>query len=156
VVPRGKDLPHHTNRDYQYEPKPAEDIPPIAEHEFSKHFYSCCKRCSNLKKTVLCYFHRCSKPCYRPRGAITRIPKKTWRFEESGPGREFVWGISGAERQSFYMIALYHLLILIPPFIFWFLWLFRWKHHGDLQNASVPFLMALGLISLFWFPVLNK
>jgi hypothetical protein len=47
-------------------------------------------------------------------------------------------------------------LILLPPLIFWFLWLFQWGHSGDLQNASVPFLSALGLISLFWFPLINK
>ena len=105
---------------------------------------------------MICYLHQCSRPCSRPRGAIARIPKKIREFEEGGSDREIMWGILGVELLSFYMVALYHFLILIPPSVFWFLWLFVFKHRGDLQNASVPFLMALGLISLFWFPVLNR
>jgi len=36
------------------------------------------------------------------------------------------------------------------------MWLFAWDHPGDLQNASAPFLSVLGLISLFWFPLIAK
>ena len=52
---------------------------------------------------------------------------------------------------SFVMIALYHFVILTPTLVFWLLWLFYWDHGGDLQNASVPFFSALGLIGLMWF-----
>jgi hypothetical protein len=77
-------------------------------------------------------------------------------MEEEGDAREILWGIHGVERLSFLMVAMYHIFILFPPLIFGFLWLFYWGHSGDLQNASVPFLSALGLISLFWFPLPHK
>jgi len=78
------------------------------------------------------------------------------RVEEKGPARDFFWGIIAKERISFFTVAFYHIIVLLPPFVFWFSWLFLWGHSGDLQNASVPFLSALGLLSLFWFPIFAK
>jgi hypothetical protein len=131
-------------------------MPPISAHEFRRRFYACYRRCSISKVVRLRFSHKCWRPCRYSSEALDRIPKKNMRLEERGSAREFFWGIHGVERISFFTVATYHLLILLPPLIFWFLWLFQWGNFGDLQNASVPFLSALGLISLFWFPLINK
>jgi hypothetical protein len=155
IVLRGPGIPDPENKNYQYQPKPMKKLPPVSEHEFRRRFYTCHKRCLTAKVPFsrFLFFHRCRKPCRPLHDALDRIPKKVWRVEEEGDAREFFWGIHGVERISFCMVAFYHLVILLPPLVFWFLWLFWWGHSGDLQNASVPFLSALGLISLFWFPL---
>jgi hypothetical protein len=79
-------------------------------------------------------------------------------LEEEGNAWEFFWGLNAVESISALKTAVYHLIVLLPSIIFWFLWLFDWGHSGDLQNGSVLFLCSLGLMSTvwFWFPLLNK
>ena len=133
-------------------------MPPVSKHEFRRRFYACNRPWSTAQTKLFCYLqiHKCRRPCRRSQEALNRIPKKTWKLEEGGDVREVFWGIHARERISFLMVTIYHCLVLLPPFIFWFLWLFWWKHSGDLQNASVPVFTAQGLISLFWFPLIKK
>jgi hypothetical protein len=149
-------MPEPTNKSYHYKPKPVEHMPPISPHEFYRRFHSCCGSCKTSKTAFPRFPHYCKKTCRRSMEALERIPKRTLLVEILGDSRDIFWGIHAVERLSFFMTAIYHILILAPPLIFWFLWLFQWGHSGDLQNAAVPFLSALGLVSLFWFPLLNK
>lgn len=130
-------------------------MPPITEHEFRRRFYACYNRCSMSKIIFLSAFHRYNRVC-RQSQVLSRIPKKTWRLEANGDSREIFWGILAIEEISFLVVSIYHFLILVPGFIFWFLWLFFWDHGGDLQNASVPFLALLACLPLFWFPLIIK
>ena len=152
IISREDSIPSPDDLMYQYMPKPIEHMPPISEHEFRRRFYTCYYRCSLWKAMLLNAFHRCSTGC-KQAGVLSRIPKKTWRLEENGDAREFFWGILAVEGISFLMVSIYHLLILIPGLVFWFLWLFYWGHSGDLQNASIPFLALLACLPLFWFPL---
>lgn len=154
IVHRGSSVPEASDDNYDYRPKPVMHQPPVSSHEFYRRFYACYGRCIGSKTPLLRSFHRCRRPCRHSQEAVERIPKKKWRVEEKGFARDFFWGIFAVEKLSFFMVALYHIIILLPPLAFWFLWLFFWGHSGDLQNASVPFLSALGLLSLFWFPIL--
>jgi hypothetical protein len=154
-VHRGLGIPKASDKNYHYRPKPVEHEPPVSSHEFYHHFYACYGRCASSRIAFLRSFHKCRRPCRYSQEAIDRIPKKISKLEESGDVREFFWGIFAVERISFLMVTVYHILILIPPLVFWCLWLFSWGHSGDLQNASVPFFTALSLLSLFWFPLLS-
>jgi hypothetical protein len=60
-------------------------------------------------------------------------------LEEEGNAWELFWGLHAVERISVLKTAAYHLIVLLPSFIFWFLWLFDWGRSGDLQNGSVLF-----------------
>ena len=54
------------------------------------------------------------------------------------------------EHVSFLGVMMYHTLLLFPPLVFWFLWLFAWGHEGDLQNAAIPFMAAVTLLAVVW------
>lgn len=126
-------------------------MPPISQHEFQRRFYFC------YKPSSLCRFlHKCKKPCRPSSEAIDRIPKRTGPFEEAGDGREYFWGILAVEKVSFIVVAYYHAVIFLGPFVFYFLWLFYWNHSGDMQNGSTPLAIVLGLLSLLWFPLIHK
>lgn len=127
------------------------NIPPISPHEFKRRFYTCYKRGLTCR-----FLHRCKKPCRTSREAVERIPKKLRPLEEGGAHRENFWGILAIEKISALAVAIYHALILTGPFAFWFLWLFKWGHPGDLQNASIPVAVVIGLLSLFWLPLVQK
>jgi hypothetical protein len=84
------------------------------------------------------------------RKTIERIPRKRSIFDVNdihAPESE-AWGLRAQHEVSAIYVAVYHLFILVPPFVFWGWW--QHNHPDDLQNASVPATVALGLISLFW------
>ena len=58
---------------------------------------------------------------------------------------ELFYGLYAKERRSFARVAVYACLCNLPGVIFFFLWLFRWGHDADLQNASVPLTLWLSL-----------
>lgn len=63
--------------------------------------------------------------------------------------REFFWGLRVQECRSAAMVGAYFGLANLPGIIFFFLWLFYWKHGSDLQNASVPPLFSLSITLAF-------
>lgn len=148
------EMPPSENKHYQYRPKPMRDMPPISQHEFWKRFYfgQPCRLFCRLTRR----FHKCKKTCRPCCDAVDRVPKKIWPLEEGGDAREYFWGMLAVEKVSFPVVACYHSIFLIGPFAFWFLWLFYWNHHGDLQNASVPLAAVMGLLSLLWFPLMHN
>ena len=148
-------FPEDTDRDYDFRPKPPMPIPPIQPHEFTQRFYLCRRR----GKLHRYHLTPCRKKCGRypgPNGALARIPKRNTWPDVAGQEREFLWGLLAIERPSLFRVLLYHILILSAPFAFWWLWHFPWRHSGDLQNASVPFSVICVLLSMFWFPLLQK
>ena len=151
-------MPDPHDLQYRYCPKPVDHMPPISAREFRHRFYACPTDCCQRRRLIpsgLRTFHRCKRPCRRSLAALDRIPKKESSVEQSGDSREVFWGIQAVEEPSFAAICIYHILILLAPLTFWFLWLLYWGHRGDLQNASVPFLTVLTLLSLFWMPFRN-
>jgi hypothetical protein len=86
--------------------------------------------------------------------ALTKIPKRDRRVIEDGNGREIFWGLYAVEVVSFATVVMYHTIILVGPFVFWALWIA--KKPKDLQNASVPVLTVLGMLSLFWVILMYK
>jgi hypothetical protein len=150
-------FPERTDGDYDFKPKPPNPIPPIQAHEFRRRFYFC-RRGGKVHKHHL-GFVSCRRKCGRypgPASALDRIPKRNRWLNISRQEREFFWGLLAIEHVSIFRVVLYHILILLGPFLFWWLWLFQLGHHGDLQNASVPFSVICVLLSMFWFPLLQN
>ena len=81
--------------------------------------------------------------------AIARLPKRKTPLNMHDGNRELFWGIYARERRSIARVLAYGTLANVPGIVFFFLWLFRWDHASDLQNAAVPVGMSLSLTMLF-------
>jgi hypothetical protein len=129
--------------EYEYQPKPPDARNPLIDRHEADHFLSCDSPCRwNI-------FHECV-PELINRKTIERIPRKLKKFDVQNvqsPESE-AWGLKARHEVSAAYVAFYHILILIPPFIFWGWW--QSRHPNDLQNASIPATVAIGLLSLFW------
>lgn len=150
-------VPEAKDTDYTFAPNPPDPMPPILAHEFKTRFYGC--HPSRTSHKHLFGLAPCSKKCKRflaPSGALDRIPKRNKWLNVVERRREIFWGLLAVHRPSSFRVILYHIVILIGPFIFSFLWLFLWGHPGDLQNAVIPFSMVAVLLSMFWFPLIQK
>ncbi|KAK5690280.1 hypothetical protein LTR17_026011 [Elasticomyces elasticus] len=144
-VPRIVDFPHIDNLDYKYMPRPIDPRPPISKHEFRKRYYNSCNQPSSWHRP----WHNCKKFCSRRSQALEVIPKRSRILETGGHAREDFWGILAQERRYFAWVLGYFLLTLVPSIVFFFMWLFRWSHANDLQNASVPITVTLTLWAVF-------
>ncbi|KAF4415576.1 small s [Fusarium acutatum] len=142
VVACGQDLPKASDLDYDYTPKPPQaSIPPVHPHIFEAAFNSCTGgKCRNPSP-----FHDCYE--FVERTYIKRIPKKKTPLS---PGTIDIpiWGLEARHCISCFHVIIYHLLILIPPFVLWGWWMSR--HPDDIQSASVPMTIVLAMISMFW------
>lgn len=135
-----RDLPDH--QDYLYKPRVGSSgakNPPISRHIFQALFYACHSPCSLLMP------HDCMQP---PAGEyhIDRIPKRTKCFEKDQTSP--IWGLETVFAVSFAYVLAYHCLMMIGPFAFFGLWLKI--HPTDFQDASIPVVIVLGALSLFW------
>jgi hypothetical protein len=99
---------------------------------------------------ILSPFHRCSHFCPTTVNRLDRIPKRSERRQLEAPGQEDAWGLHAIEYISAVRVVIYHFLIFTGPLVFWGLWLWYWGHDSDLQNASIPFLAVISLLSMFW------
>ncbi|KAF5576691.1 hypothetical protein FPANT_10802 [Fusarium pseudoanthophilum] len=142
VVACGQDLPKASDLDYDYTPKPPQaSIPPVHPHIFEAAFNSCTGgKCRNPSP-----FHNCYE--FEETTYIKRIPKKKTPLS---PGTIDIpiWGLEARHCISCFHVIVYHLLILIPPFVLWGWWMSR--HPDDIQSASVPMTIVLAMISMFW------
>ncbi|KAF5548437.1 hypothetical protein FMEXI_4787 [Fusarium mexicanum] len=142
VVVCGQDLPKATDLDYDYTPKPPQaSIPPVHPHIFEAAFNSCTGgKCRNPSP-----FHDCYE--FEETTYIKRIPKKKTPLS---PGTIDIpiWGLEARHCISCFHVIIYHLLILVPPFVLWGWWMSR--HPDDIQSASVPMTVVLAMISMFW------
>lgn len=82
--------------------------------------------------------------------AIACIPKKRNTFDttSSNPIDVYAWGLEAKHVVSAAYVVIYHFVIFLLPFGFYGWWIN--KHPDDLQGASVPVTVILGLLSLFW------
>ncbi|KAF5006970.1 hypothetical protein FDECE_6686 [Fusarium decemcellulare] len=142
AVACGNDLPTANNTDYDYTPKPPQaSMPPIHPHIFEVAFNSC----GDGKCSKLLPFHDCYE--FDETSYVTRIPKKKTPFGFEA-GQPIVWGLEARHSISALHVVLYHLLILIPPFVVWAWW--QKNHPNDIQSASVPMTVIIASISMFW------
>ncbi|KAJ3529870.1 hypothetical protein NM208_g9566 [Fusarium decemcellulare] len=142
AVACGNDLPTANNTDYDYTPKPPQaSMPPIHPHIFEVAFNSC----GDGKCSKLLPFHDCYE--FDETSYVTRIPKKKTPFGFEA-GQPTVWGLEARHSISALHVVLYHLLILIPPFVVWAWW--QKNHPDDIQSASVPMTVVIASISMFW------
>ncbi|KAF4470827.1 small s [Fusarium albosuccineum] len=142
AVACGNDLPTANNTDYDYTPKPPQaSMPPIHPHIFEVAFNSC----GDGKCSKVLPFHDCYE--FDETSYVTRIPKKKTPFGFEA-GQPIVWGLEARHSISALHVVLYHLLILIPPFVVWAWW--QRNHPDDIQSASVPMTVVIASISMFW------
>jgi hypothetical protein len=144
-APVESEFPDSNNLQYHYEPKPMRPVPPITAHEFSRRFHACYRPRPHLHS----WFHRCNRPC-SSRNVLPLIPQRNARLEVCGEQREEFWGILARERRSFFRVAIYNGICILPCVIFFFMWLFAWGHTSDLQNASAPLIVTFTALAMFW------
>ncbi|PPJ56174.1 hypothetical protein CBER1_09082 [Cercospora berteroae] len=148
AVPQHIGYPETTNAEYYYDPRPIDPCPPsgpISDQEFRNRFHKSCHRYYSWH-----LWHK-RKLAGRLHGqqAIARLPKRDTALNMQDGKREIFWGLYARERRSFARVFAYGLLANTPSIVFFFLWLFRWGHASDLQNAAVPAGMSLSLTMLF-------
>ena len=131
--------------EYKYDPHPPGAKNPLISHHQASMFLNCDRQCHPFWKLL----HECVPDLIDTR-TIDKIPKKQSRFslDSTQPQDSAAWGLQAQYEVSAIYVAVYHLVILIPPFVFWGWW--QSKHPNDLQNASIPATVAIGLLSIFW------
>lgn len=144
-----EELPPAKNPDYVYDTLRHSSI---LGKLFRVNLHGCRKPCLKSQIDMFELFH----PCYGrdPRGRhriLKLLPKRRhkWDVDQDEDGED-AWGMNAVFAVAFYKVALYHLLILVGPAIFWGLWLREWPR--DWQNAAIPFFAMSVLLSLFWLP----
>jgi hypothetical protein len=121
------------------------ELPHIFPHEFEFALRPPCKAACPLAS-----FHDCVEP--RCGNAILeRIPKRKCRLQLTDNQPEEAWGLKAHYTPHFLLVLVYHCLVFVSTFAFWAWWLF--VHPDDLQNASVPFMAAVAIVSMFWSSV---
>ena len=149
------DFPHPQNTDYQYDPKPMSDIPPVGQHEFYKRFYY-----PSTKDWFFFQQRRCNskRPLGHCQEVVRMLPKKASGLDESDSRREPFWGIYARQRVCFRWVITYVVICILPAIVFFFEWLFGLHRPFDLQTASVPLQMMTALLAVFsalFIPSLN-
>jgi hypothetical protein len=142
------DFPNAENHAYVYNPKPMTDIPPVTWHEFRNRFYKC-RSTSNQNSWIP--WRRWSKSTKgHCREALDLFPKKTSPSDTSSGAREVFWGICAQEVICFRWVVFWNVVCILPFVAFLFAWLFKAAKADDLQDASVPLMLVLSALSLFW------
>ena len=105
--------------------------------------------------------HRLTTSC-EPLGEIPQevmesMPKRDRVVVEDGRGEkmETFWGLAAREKRCFFRVCVYGAACMTPSIAFAFAWLCSWGHAGDLQNASVPAVLSLGLLTVLWAAVVQ-
>lgn len=140
-------MPHDSDHDYEF--KKVGFKPPVSSRQSHRRIYHCYKGGKRHNH----FFRPCKQKCSDAKDALLRIPKRKERVAEKvdEDKENILWGLQAIEGISFVRICLCHAVFVSCPFIFWGLWLTIMGHEGDLQNASIPFLAVLGILSIFWF-----
>ena len=121
------------------------DMPPVAEHEFTRRFYAC-----HQSRPSLHWYHRCKKIGSRSHDLLKLLPKKITELEVGGDQREVFWGLYARERPGLRWILVYNLVCLLPMLVYFLVWISPLGRATDLQNPSVPISIMVALLSLFW------
>jgi hypothetical protein len=149
VFCNGESLPedHGHEAYYEYHPRPpGVKNPPIKKNEFQRYLRTCGSICFWSCMPLL--RHRCATPHINSH-KWRRIPKKKAMFDtQIGTPGEYAFGIEAVYVLSFPVVFLYHTLSILAWSGFWIWWLD--KHPNDLQNASVPTMVFMGIVASFW------
>lgn len=138
------DFPLDDDHDYDFAPRPLDSRPPagpIGEDEFYDYFYHYSPAWRRCRPHILS-----SAP---NNSALGSLPKRKLVLDMEDGQREVFWGIYAVERRSFRWLLAYGCLCNVPGVIFFFLWLFQWKHASDLQDGSVPVMLSASLTAIF-------
>jgi hypothetical protein len=142
------------NEDYNfiYGPEPA-----FYDEIFKAKFYGCLTAtCWKAQVRFLCLIHQCQGRSNSGYFEVLRcLPKRkqAWGVDHSSDTSE-AWGLHTNLSLSLYRMLVYHVVILSGPAAFWGWWLHQWP--TDWQNASIPMVVSLALLSPFWLAVLEK
>lgn len=143
-MPRKAEYPDVSKTEYAFLPRPMDPDPPITKHEFNKRYYNICDNPSTWHR------HKCLRYCTTGGHALALLPKRLHPLERGYDKREVFWGIFAQERRAFIWVLAYFLLLLAFSIVFFFLWLTVMGHSGDLQGASVPITLVIGLFGCFF------
>jgi hypothetical protein len=145
----GESLPedHGHEAHYEYHPRPPDvKNPPIKKNEFKRYIRTCGPFCLWSYLPVL--KHRCSRP-HKDSHKWKRIPRKSAEFDTKvGQPGEVAYGIEAVYVLSFPIVFIYHTMSILAWSGFWIWWLR--DRPNDLQNASIPTMVFLGIVASFW------
>lgn len=130
--------------DYDFNPRPMSPFPPYRWHEFYHRFYSCYDQ-----RTYLHWFHKCRRPEFAP-FEFQKLPRSKERINAGLNERKEFWGIYARDQVMACRVVAWSIVAVAPAASFFFLWLFQLGGVEDLQNASVPLTITVGLLSLLW------
>lgn len=153
MVSIAKSMPETANPEYVFVPNDMNPACPISPDEFRLRFYECYR---GGEKRHRHHFRNCRKQARPKRDCVDLIPKRRSNVVEDSDETDRFWGLLAVEYPAFWIVATYQVLFITGPFVFWILWLSVFGQKGDWQNASVPVLVALGLMTVFWFPFLHS
>lgn len=142
-------LPKHIP-DYEYRygetvpPDPRR--PPISPDEF----YCCLNLCSRACWWTCLPWHSCNPPSDELT-MMDRVPKKKSFWELQARGHDSAWGLECRFEISFARNVCYHMIMLLTGVSFWGWW--QAYHPGDLQNATAPLMVLIGIVSVYWTSV---
>lgn len=149
VAPREKNK-YPGQNDPRYHPSPVGiHIPPITPHEFKKRYDFCAPQPFHFRHHRKCHCVRLKRQIHS-REIISLLPRKLARLDELSDSRELFWGLYARQKIYFWRILVYNVVCISPLIWFFFMWLFRWGHDKDMQNASVPLMVMISLLSIFW------
>ena len=130
---------------YQYEPRPPIELPPdgpISHDEFREHYYyKLCPPLWSWERWHTRHFGLSTAD----KEALEAVPKRVVKLDMENGKREHFYGLYAKEARSALRVAIYVAICNLPGFVFFFLWLYQWKHGSDLQGAAVPAELSLSL-----------
>jgi len=143
--------------------------PPIGDEEFRDRFYSPepedANYVSRLSAMVARYLpkglriHQTILPvaakttqCQPEFDVIQRLPKRDHRVNENnGSPRDIFFGLYAREVVALRAVLAWVIgLFIIPPLIFFFLWIFEFKHYDQLDAAINPLGVSVSLVGIFF------
>ncbi|KAI1088735.1 hypothetical protein F5B19DRAFT_470013 [Rostrohypoxylon terebratum] len=140
-------FPDPANADYEYQPRPMIRIPPVTAHQFYKRFYAC----HLLPYRFLHFYHECrtESECTK-KSLLHSFPMKKTELKEIGDDDETFWAIYAREHISLAMVCFYNFVCAFPLLVFCIAWSIPLGRGTDLQNPSVPLMIMMTMLSLFW------
>lgn len=129
---------------YEYAPRPPKAEPPLIDPRMYHILLSECQ--------PVCYWrfspwHHCihlDPGCIH----VKKLPKRNDGSRLFTSDEDLAFGLEADYMLSLRILAAYHVLTIVPAFAFWAFWLTY--HPGDLQNACVPLMTVVALITVFW------
>lgn len=120
---------------------------------FKHYFYGCYENDAFLHRLHTCIPLVPKCRIRNPAGDILDLfPKRDRPMATASQSEkvEVCYGIAAREFRSFFRVLVYLCLIMAPAFWFVFAWLFMWGDRGDLQDATIPMTLMLGMLSILW------